>query len=126
QNLPGISDTIRAILTSVIGATSPYELENPPISTSIRVAIDPAHLVMPDPGLDDCSADDVPRSRENGFDYDGASRRLTFYGNCRPADGAHADALAVSYRYWLDRTDDPYPTIPCGGPCEDPLVCNPD
>lgn len=126
RNLAGISDTIRAILTSVIGATSPYELDHPPISASLRVAIDPAHLVSPDGGLAACPADDVPRSRANGFDYDGASRRLTFYGNCRPADGAQGDALAVSYRYWLDRTDDPYPTVPCGGPCEDPLVCNPD
>lgn len=121
-----LPDIIRAILTSVIGATSPYELAHPPISTSIKVAIDPSRLVAEAPGHPPCPADDVPRSRESGFDYDGASRRLTFYGNCRPESGAHADALAVSYRYWVDRTDDPYPTVPCGGPCEAPLVCNPD
>ena len=123
HKLPGI---IRAILTAVIGATSPYELSHPPISTTIKVAIDPARLVPQDPGLPTCPAGDVPRSRENGFDYDGASRRLTFHGNCRPQSGAHADALAVSYRYWQDRTADPFPTVPCGGPCEPPLVCNPD
>jgi len=126
NNLAGIEGTIRAIITSVIGATSPYELSHPPISTSIKVAIDPARLVPPDPSLPPCPSGDVPRSRDNGFDYDGASRRITFHGNCRPVSGAHANALAVSYRYWLDRTADPYPTVPCGGPCPSPLVCNPD
>jgi len=65
-----------------------------------------------------CNANDIPRSHADGFDYDGATRSLKFYGACRPKVGQEGKRISVSYKYWIDRTPDPDGgSPPCGGPC---------
>ncbi|HWV37305.1 MAG TPA: adventurous gliding motility lipoprotein CglD, partial [Vulgatibacter sp.] len=120
-NLQTIDATIDAIMNSVIGGTSPYDVSRAPISASFKVAIDSDGLVTPEgPG---CDPANVPRSRSHGFDYDGASNRITFFGDCRPANDGVAHNIALSYRYWIDLTPNPYPED-CDA-CPDPLVCDP-
>ncbi len=46
----------------------------------------------------------IQRSMQNGFDYDPATRAIVFYGAARPQVG---DEIAVSYRTYVDLTDDP-------------------
>ena len=60
----------------------------------------------------------MPRDRTHGFDFDSASRRIVFYGNCIP-NGA-GKKVAVSYKYWLDGSPDPN-----GCSCPSPKVCGP-
>ncbi|WP_373045122.1 adventurous gliding motility lipoprotein CglD [Vulgatibacter sp.] len=121
-NLQEISATINTLVNAVIGSTSRLELSRPPISASLKVAVDAAGLIAASgPG---CNAGDVPRSRSHGFDYDGAFNRISFYGDCR-TESAVVAPVAVSYRTWLDRSPDPDGTPePCGG-CEAPEICNP-
>ena len=120
SNLQSISATINAIMNAVIGSTATLQLSSPPISATLKVAIEPGAIL--DPAT--CDASNVPRSRTNGFDYDGAFNRISFYGDCRPQSGGGAP-IAVSYRTWLDLSPLPNGTpVPCGG-CEAPLICNP-
>jgi hypothetical protein len=121
QDTASISQMVAAYMTALIGNTSPYVLTQAPISASIKIAVDGQPVTG-------CNWANLPRSRVNGFDYDGATRKITFYGNCRPSgDAAQINKLvAVSYRYWVDRTSDPNGNMtPCGGACMAPLVCNP-
>ncbi len=120
SDLSTISPTINAIMNTVMGATSPYELSRDPISASIKLAIDPAALVVPQGA--GCLATDVPHSRQDGFDYDGATNRISFFGDCRPKNDAGGLTVAASYRYWIDLSGDPFPED-CSL-CEDPFVCD--
>ncbi|MDF1562944.1 MAG: adventurous gliding motility lipoprotein CglD [Deltaproteobacteria bacterium] len=113
QELANIGPTVSAIITAAGGATSPYTLSEAPISATLKVALEKANG----------SVVTVPRSRIDGFDYDGNSRSVQLYGAYRP-DGVDLD-LAVSYRYWSDRSPLPDGQQPCGGQCVSPLVCNP-
>lgn len=71
------------IVATVIGATSPYQLERTPITSTIKVRV---------------RGRDVPRSRLDGFDYDPSANSVIFYGaTYRPAAG---DEVALSYRIW--------------------------
>ncbi len=101
------ADTIDAILNAVIGGTG-TQLQRPPISATIKVAVASTRGT--------CNASDVPRSRENGWDIDPATRRLVFFGNCIPS--ASGVQVAVSYKYWSDGSPDPDGTVcapPSGG-----------
>ena len=109
-----IGDAIRNILQQVIGSASPYHLTKPPISSTIRVATNSATAGT-------CPASNILRSRQNGWDYDGATGNITFYGNCRPV-GNNTTQIAVSYRYWIDRTGDPGGSTACN--CTPPQVCD--
>lgn len=94
-----IQTTIYTIVDSVI-ASSGYRTLKPPIGASVRVAVE----AVVDPAS--CpTTGDIPRSRVNGFDIDGLSRALSFYGACRPANPGTTSS-AVSYRYWVDRSTD--------------------
>jgi len=64
-----IQATVQGIMTTVIGLATPYELTKAPISATLKVALQGP---VTDPG--NCTVADVPRSRDNGFSYDGASR----------------------------------------------------
>ncbi len=112
EDLSNIGPTISTIISAVGGATSPYVLTRAPISATLKVAMDDGMggLVT------------VPRSRSDGFDFDGASGSIQLFGSYRPAQAGLP--LAVSYRYWDKRATNPDGTVPCGGPCPDPLVCN--
>jgi hypothetical protein len=116
-----IEATILGILDSVSGQAAPYDLTKPPVSSTIKVALE-------GPTQGDCAGNagtgpvaDVPRSRLNGFAFDGATQTIAFFGNCRPSQVN--TEVAVSYKYWTDLTGDPDGgDQPCGG-CEDPFVC---
>ena len=71
------------MVEAVAGAASRYVFESVPISATIKVAVDGGA---------------VPRSRANGFDYDGASNSIVFRGAAhRPRVGSE---VVVSYRRW--------------------------
>lgn len=71
------------IVEAVAGAASRFVFTQTPISATIRVRVD---------GVD------VPRSRADGFDYDGASNSIVFRGRTfRPTIGSE---VVVSYRVW--------------------------
>jgi hypothetical protein len=106
---------IDAILSAAIGGTG-RQLNRPPISATIKVAIEANSTAGA------CNTADVPRSRMNGWDIDSATRRIVFYGNCRPAIGKK---VAVSYRYWIDNSPDANGD-PCGGTCVAPFMCDPN
>lgn len=115
SNNPQLDNTIDAILSAAIAGTG-HQVAKPPISATIKVAIESGGTVG------QCSVSDVPRDRTNGFDFDGASRRIVFFGNCRPS--GPGKKVAVSYKFWNDGSPDPNGD-PCGGKCQPPLVCNP-
>lgn len=78
-----VSTAMMRIVEAVAGASSPFVLERVPITSTIKVRV---------------RGRDVPRSRTDGFDYDGASRSIIIYGpSYRPAMG---DEVVVSYRLW--------------------------
>lgn len=89
-----LGDAVDAILQASFGAAAQYELPHVPIAPTLRVANGSAL---------------VPRSRDNGWDYDAVSNRLVFYGSAQPALG---DELAIGYRYYLDTSDDPTGWVP--------------
>jgi hypothetical protein len=93
-----ISTAIAAIINSTIGAAG-YKMQKPPIGASVKVAMDAVQTPA------SCNKDNIPRSRLDGFDFDGVNRTISFFGACRP--GAATMAAAVSYRYWIDTTPNP-------------------
>jgi hypothetical protein len=114
-----IADAIGLILQATVAQASPYVLSKPPISASIKVAFENTVTTF---GA--CNKADVPRSRVNGFDYDGATNSIQFFGTCRPTfDAANLGRpLAVSYKYWIEDSPDPDGNIdPCN--CAPPLIC---
>ena len=71
------------IVEAVAGAASRYVFTQVPISATIRASVD---------------GRDVPRSRSDGFDYDGAANSIVFRGTTyRPSIGSE---VVVSYRVW--------------------------
>jgi Bacterial TSP3 repeat len=93
-----IQNAIGSIITSSISAAG-YRMQKPPIGASVKVAMD---AVLNGAA---CNRDDLPRSRADGFDFDGINRTISFFGACRPT--AATSAAAVSYRYWVDTTPNP-------------------
>jgi hypothetical protein len=114
-----LQGAVSEILDRAIGQASPYTLTRPPISSTIKVAME-AQTEGP------CRAQDIPRSTQHGFDYDGTTRSIVFYGNCRPKASQTGLGISVSYRYWIENSDAPNGTAPpCGGGCPEPFLCNP-
>jgi len=100
-----ISNAIERIVDSTI-STAGHKLARPPISASLKVAISS----VSNPAV--CNKDDLPRSRINGFDFDGVTGTVNFFGGCQPPTGTHN--AAVSYRYWEDKTAFPDgSSLPC-------------
>lgn len=93
-----ISNTIQAIMNSAIAGAG-YRMQKPPIGASVKVAMD----AVQDESM--CNRLDLPRSRVNGFDFDGINRSISFFGACRPSSAT--TSAAVSYRYWIDTTPNP-------------------
>ncbi|MGI5864118.1 MAG: adventurous gliding motility lipoprotein CglD [Myxococcales bacterium] len=118
RDVSAIPAAISQIITAAIGQATPTQLAKPAISASIKVA-----LASPVGPACQSLKNDVPRSRTHGFDYDGASKSLVFYGDCRPRANTE---IAISYQYWEDLTPNPDGNSrPCGGACPEPLVCDP-
>ncbi|MBZ4415344.1 adventurous gliding motility lipoprotein CglD [Myxococcus sp. RHSTA-1-4] len=112
RDAASITTTINAIVDSVIASVG-YRTQKPPIGASLKVAVAEVtdSAACPNSG-------DLPRSRTNGFDVDGISRAVSFYGACRPKV-AGTTLAAVSYRYWSDRTTNPNGAPP---PCKSDTV----
>jgi hypothetical protein len=94
-----IQATVRAIVDNAIAASG-YRTQKPPIGASVKVALDSA-LDSPNP----CNENDLPRSRIDGFDFNGLTGTISFFGSCRPS--SISQKAAVSYRYWVDTTPNP-------------------
>ena len=110
NNNQSITTAAQQIIQSTIGGAG-YKMLKPPIGASIKVAMNAVQ------NAGQCNPDDLPRSRVNGFDFDGIARSLSFYGACRPTQ--QTTAAAVSYRYWIDATPNPNGVPP---PCfKDPF-----
>ncbi|MFP2905519.1 adventurous gliding motility lipoprotein CglD [Pyxidicoccus sp. 3LFB2] len=106
RNSESITTTINAIVDSVIASVG-HRTQRPAIGASLKVAM----AEVTDAAL--CgSAGDIPRGRTHGFDVDGVTRAVSFYGACRPKSGT--TPVALSYRYWTDRTPNANGTPP---PC---------
>jgi hypothetical protein len=97
-NATSIANSVQLMISSAI-ASAGYRMQKPPIGASVKVAMD----VVQDGAM--CNRNDLPRSRTNGFDFDGINRSISFFGACRPGTGA--SNAAVSYRYWIDTTPNP-------------------
>ena len=93
-----ITNAVGLIINSAI-ASAGYRMQKPPIGASVKVAMDG----VTNSAL--CNKDNIPRSRADGFDFDGINRSISFFGACRPA--ASTSMAAVSYRYWIDTTPNP-------------------
>jgi hypothetical protein len=85
------SGNVSEVIRAAFGASSTYRLAAPPISATIKVA---QVLQAGSNPLE------VPRSRSDGFDYDGVSNAILFYGDWRPVAGG-LDVVA-SYRTFID------------------------
>ncbi len=80
---PEVALALDRIVAAVAGASSQFALTRSPITSTIRVRV---RGMM------------VPRSRNEGFDYDAATRSVIFYGRMfRPLRG---DEVVISYRVW--------------------------
>ena len=111
--LSSVAPAIDAILDAAIADASPYQVAEDAISASMKVALEAGSTA----GI--CNVADVPRSRENGFDYDPRTRTVQFFGDCRPiVVGA---TIALSYRTW--REAPPEVDVPCECGCPGNLSC---
>jgi hypothetical protein len=106
QTTASIQSTMNAIVDNVIAASG-YRMQKPPIGASVKVALDFAENTTIT-----CNVNDVPRSRVDGFDFNGLTRTISFFGSCRPA--TNSQIAAVSYRYWVDVTENTNTSAP---PC---------
>jgi len=80
--------TMKEIITAAIGYSATTKLDHVPIPMTVRVARGP----QGQPGIL------VPRSREDGFEFDALSNGIVFHGSHVPKEG---EDIAVWYLYWL-------------------------
>ncbi len=113
NDVASIPAVVEAILESAIADSSPYVLSQDAISASVKVALADGSTIGA------CNVDDVPRSRDHGFDVDARTRTINFFGDCRPqAEGA---TIGISYRTWVEPP--PVPEGPCLCDCGGNLRC---
>jgi hypothetical protein len=93
------------ILTNIMAAatsgTSTYMTAHSALASTLKVSLDSSVQTF---GIS-CDKNNVPRSRNHGFDYDGTTQRLLFFGDCRPQEAGKD--FAISYRHRNDVTSDP-------------------
>ncbi len=78
-----VGAALSRIVDAVAGAASEFVLDRPPLSSTLRVAVDERL---------------VPRSRADGFDYDSEARSIVFRGNTwRPRMG---QSVRSAYFFW--------------------------
>jgi hypothetical protein len=115
STIPGVVD---AIIEQAVGQASPYVLSRPAIAATIKVAFD---TTVQTRGT--CDKTNVPRSRENGFDYDVDRNAIVFFGTCVPQGSPPGNLVSASYRSWGE--DSPSPDgnpDPCAA-CSSPRLC---
>ena len=101
---------LQAIVDAVAGAASQFQLTGPPISSTIRVGI----VRVGQGGNGDLV--DVPRDKDDGFDYDPASNSVFFRGSTYQPNVD--DEVIISYRNWR-------PPVDSCGPCGANQECDP-
>jgi len=116
-----IPNTMAEIVSRSIGAAG-IRIQKPPIGASLRVSMDNP---MPEGS---CHAANVPRSRQQGFDYDGMAQTLSFFGDCRPQPGQHI-SVTLSYRSWEASShppceNNPYFHFSAPGHCHGLFTCD--
>ena len=119
---------IESICIAGLSKASPYKLEGfisghsvQPISSTIKVATQNCNNLFEYPNCQSGThVNVVPRSRDNGFDYDATNNALLLYGNARPVNGG---TIAVSYRYWVNNNQPPSGTA---GGCPCPSTTSPN
>jgi hypothetical protein len=102
---------VENIARGATGVASAYQLSALPASATIRVAIGPPGQGRP-----------IPRSRDNGFDYDPVQNKIIFYGDSRPKKD---DEVVVGYRRWDWANNPGSPPDACDA-CEVNTFCNPE
>ena len=116
--------TIESIVTSMLGKSSPYKLNGfvnnqavQPISSTIEVAVETCNVAAEYPnckgaGKSGTTVNVIPRSRDNGWDYDAVDNTLILYGTARSVPQG---TITASYRYWINN-----PEAPTGATCNCP------
>jgi hypothetical protein len=99
------------VARAATGIASAYQLSGLPASATLRVAVGP-------PGQGRV----IPRSRENGFDYDPINNRIVFLGDAVPNKD---DEIVVAYRRWDWANNPNTPGDPCDL-CEVSQFCDPE
>ncbi len=90
-----VAATVDAIVHSAVAASG-HRTTQPALGASLKVALEEVE----NPAL--CSTPhDLPRSRTNGFDFDGIEGTVSFFGACRPAQPGTTRA-AIHYRAWVE------------------------
>ncbi|MCL2012543.1 MAG: adventurous gliding motility lipoprotein CglD [Cystobacterineae bacterium] len=116
RNQNSIATTIQEVVEAIIG-TRGVVAQKPFIGASLRVAIRaPRGECRSNPNEDNGA--NVPRSRENGFDYNGMYRTISFFGECRPPRYRDS-AVAISYRAWEASDESRWP-------CENDVYFDPN
>jgi len=90
------TNNVQNIVRAASGVASSYVLSHAPISATIKVAMQRAAGQLPEY---------VPRSRSDGFDYDGTQNSLLFYGTWRPEED-NLD-ITASYRSFEECIPEP-------------------
>jgi hypothetical protein len=89
-----LGGAVEGVIRSTFSALTEYGLPDQPITATMRVVRNGSL---------------VPRSAENGWEFDAVTNRIVFYGDARPGLG---DELAVGYRTFVDATPDDDGWIP--------------
>lgn len=89
-----LGSAVEGVIRSTFSALTEYGLPDQPITATMRVVRNGAL---------------VPRSNEDGWEFDAVTNRIVFYGDARPGLG---DELAVGYRTFVDATPDEDGWIP--------------
>lgn len=112
---------IESVVITGLSQASPYKLEGfidgksvQPISATIKVAVQTCKVASEYPSCaSGTQVQVVPRSRDNGFDYNPSTNTVLLYGSARAVTQG---SITVSYRYWVNRIQPPGGT-PSGCPC---------
>lgn len=106
-----IASSVNAIMNAAI-AKAGHKLAKYPIGASIKVAMDGVQDPATCNGGSGSGTIVIPRSRVNGFDFDGQNGTISFFGACRPT--AATTGAAVSYQYWIKEATSPdYSDVAC-------------
>ena len=122
---------VESIGVAALSKSSPYVLEGfidnqavQPIAATVEVAVQTCLNASEYPT---CTSGTqvtlVPRSRDNGFDYDASNNALMLYGLARPVTGG---LITASYSYWVNNIQPPagtYGQCPCPGTSEPNCMC---
>jgi hypothetical protein len=82
-----LTAALNALITAAQGAASTFKLSRVPISSTLKLAVE---------------SKEVPRSRADGFDYEGPNNAIFNLAAGSPWTPKIGDAVFVSYRFFED------------------------